>query len=143
MKRSSLSCVLAICSKADRGSSCFRSDFGYADAEGTSVPAAGSGLDFAAAVRSCGCDQVLFWRAATASAIVWAWAADGVRCGATTTLRGRSVCRVRVRLWARKRCTAWVEADAPVMSPSNTVDSRASATTAVVPPPMGRGAVGV
>lgn len=75
-----------------------------------------------------------------ASAIVWAWLAEGVRCGATTTLRCRSVCRSRVRLWARNRCTASAEDEALVRSPWNAVESRASATTAVVPPPMGRGA---
>ena len=48
-----------------------------------------------------------------------------------------------VRLWARKRCTASVELSAFVMSPWKAVDSRASATTAVVPPPMGRAALGV
>jgi hypothetical protein len=36
-----------------------------------------------------------------------------------------------------------VEEDALARSPSNAVDSRSSATTAVVPPPMGRAAEGV
>lgn len=66
-----------------------------------------------------------------------------MRCGATTTVRCLSVWRVVVRLVARNFCTASVELPALVMSPWKAVDSRVSATTAVVPPPMGRAAEGV
>ncbi|CAM5345628.1 hypothetical protein SHIRM173S_00609 [Streptomyces hirsutus] len=120
-----------------------RSEEGYEEAAGTSVVAAGSGSAFAAAVRSSDFDQFPSWTAFSASAIVWAWLAVGVRCGATTTLRCRLVWRPSARLWARYRCTASVEVEALVMSPWNTVDSGASATIAVVPPPMGRAAEGV
>ncbi|RPK62016.1 hypothetical protein EES43_14295 [Streptomyces sp. ADI96-02] len=67
-----------------------------------------------------------------------------MRWGATTMLRALSgACSDRARVWARNFWTASVEASARDMSPSNMVDSRASATTAVVPPPIGRAAVGV
>ncbi len=91
LKLSSLSCVVAICANADCGSCCLRSVAGYEDAEGTLVVAPGSGLVSAAAVRSCGWDQFESWRACSAFAIVWAWLADGMRCGATTMLRCLSV----------------------------------------------------
>lgn len=72
-----------------------------------------------------------------------AWLTEGMRCGATTTLRCLPVCRPSVRLWARKRCTASVDAEALVRLPWNAVDILESATTAVVPPPTGRAAEGV
>ncbi|SCF71941.1 hypothetical protein GA0115255_104042 [Streptomyces sp. Ncost-T6T-2b] len=68
----------------------------------------------------------------------------GIRGGATTMLRSLSgACSVSARVWARNFWTARVEAPALDMSPSNRVESRASATTAVVPPPIGRAALGV
>src|SRR5690606_12932730 len=140
---SSFPCVRAICSYAARGTSCLRSAEGYAPAEGTRVAAAGSGLALAASVRSWDSDQVPSRRASRASAIVCAWLAEGMRCGATTMLRFLPVCRPSVRLWARNRCVASVDADAFVRSPRKAVDRGASATTAVVPPPMGRAADGV
>lgn len=59
-------------------------------------------------------------------------------------LRSMSVsCSVRARVRARNFCTARVEFPAFDISPWKAVESRASATTAVVPPPIGRAAVGV
>lgn len=106
--------------------------------------ALGSGLALAAAERFWESDQFPSWRALTAVAMVWAWLTEGMRCGATTMLRCLlGSCRSTIRLWARNSCTASVELSAFAMSPSNAVDSLESATTAVVPPPMGRAAVGV
>jgi len=107
------------------------------------VVAFGSGLALAAAVRSWAWDQVPPWSAFTAVAIACAWPAVGMRCGATTMLRCWSVCALISRLWARNCCTASVAGPALVRSSSKAVDSLASATIAVVPPPTGRAAEGV
>ncbi|CAM5351654.1 hypothetical protein SAURM35S_03962 [Streptomyces aurantiogriseus] len=119
------------------------SEDGYFDRDGTFVVAPGSGLAVAAAASCWVCDQVPPWRAVTASARAWAWLAVGIRCGATTMLRCLPVCKFSARLCARNSWTASVDAEAFVRSSWNAVDSRVSATTAVVPPPMGRAAEGV
>src|SRR4051812_21920786 len=86
-KLSSLSWVVAISSKADFGSSCLRSEEGYEEDDGILVVALWSGLAFAAVARSWDSLQLLLWRVVSASAIVWAWLAVGMRCGTTTMLR--------------------------------------------------------
>ncbi len=144
LKLSRVSWVVRTCWNTVSGSSCRLSARGYCRAEGTFVVALGSGLAVVAVTRSEPCDHRSSPSARRALAMDSACEAVGIRCGATTTLRpvpGRSW--VTARVCARNLCTAAVEAPARVMSPSKAVDSTASVTTAVVPPPIGRAAFGV
>ena len=135
----------AISRKADVGSSCLRSDRGTATPTGTLVVALGSGLALAAADRS--------WRLGPAAVLE---GLQGLRhrlglARGRHALRGDDDAALLVRVLQADRQALGEEllhrergrAPAFVMSPWKAVDSRASATTAVVPPPMGRAAVGV
>ena len=117
---------------------------GYADGAGHLRGGAGVGLGLG------GRDQVERLRSSArprgpcrAAAMDCAWAAVGIRCGATTMLRCLSGPGGQRQRLGEELLDGERGVPALVMSPWKAVESRASATTAVVPPPIGRAAVGV